>query len=70
MATYNGWWARAILIGAVVGAVLLPVGALGSRFGIWSFQIGFLGLAAGTILALLGLVLGVVGLIVAGRRWG
>jgi uncharacterized protein (DUF1499 family) len=68
MATYNGWWAKAILIGAVVGAVLLPVGALGSRFGIWSFQIGFLGLAAGTILALLGLVLGVVGLIVASKR--
>jgi hypothetical protein len=64
----NGWWAKAILIGAVIGAALLPLGALGSRFGIWSFQIGFLGLAGGTILAMLGLVLGVVGLIVASKR--
>jgi hypothetical protein len=64
----NSWWAKAILIGAVIGAVLLPLGALGSRFGIWSFQTGFLGLAGGTILAVLGLVLGVVGLIVASKR--
>lgn len=64
----NAWWAKAILIGAVIGAVLLPLGALGSRFGVWSFQIGFLGLAAGTILAVLGLVLGVVGLVVASKR--
>jgi len=68
MAAYNGWWARAILMGAVVGALLLPIGALGSKFGIWSFQIGFLGLAGGTILAALGLVLGIVGLIVAFKR--
>ncbi|MDH3641983.1 MAG: DUF1499 domain-containing protein [Gammaproteobacteria bacterium] len=68
MAAYNGWWAKAILIGAVVGALLLPIGALGSKFGIWSFQTGFLGLAGGTILAALGVVLGIVGLIVAFKR--
>jgi len=62
------WWAKAILIGAVVGAVLLPLGALGSRFGFWPFTVGFLGLAAGTILAALGVILGVVGLIVANKR--
>ena len=62
------WWAKAILIGAVAGAAMLPLGALGTRFGIWSFQTGFLGLAAGVILAVFGLVLGVVALIVASKR--
>jgi len=68
MSAYNGWWAKAILIGSLIGALLLPLGALGSRFGIWSFQVGFLGLAGGTILATLGLALGLVGLVVASKR--
>jgi uncharacterized protein (DUF1499 family) len=64
----KAWWAKAILIGSVVGAVLLPLGALGSRFGFWPFTVGFLGLAGGAILAMFGLVLGIVGLVVAYRR--
>jgi uncharacterized protein (DUF1499 family) len=64
----KSWWARSILVGAVIAAVLLPLGALGSKFGIWGFQGGFLALAAGTVLALLGVVVGLVGLIVSRKR--
>ena len=62
------WWSRAILIGAVVAAVLLPLGAVGSRLGIWTFSGGFLLLAAGTVLAAIGLVVGIAGIIAANRR--
>lgn len=62
------WWSRAILVGAVVAAALLPIGALGSRFGIWSFGVGFMLLAAAVVLAAIGLVCGIVGIIVAHRR--
>jgi hypothetical protein len=33
------WWSKAILIGGVVAAVLLPLGALGARFGLWPFTV-------------------------------
>jgi len=62
------WWSRAILIGAVVAAALLPIGALGTRLGIWSFRGGFLLLAAGTVLAAIGLIVGIAGIIAARRR--
>ena len=64
----KAWWSRAILIGAVVAAVLLPLGALGSRFGIWSFSGGFMLLAGGTVLAAIGLVAGLAGIVAANRR--
>lgn len=64
----RAWWSQAVLIGAVIAAVALPVGALGTRFGIWGFQTGFLFLAGGTVLATIGAVVGIVGLIVAFRR--
>lgn len=62
------WWSKVVLIGGILGAVLLPVGALGSRFGIWPFGTGFAFLAAGVLCAVACLVLGVVGLIVAMKR--
>jgi len=62
------WWSRAILIGAVVAAVLLPVGAIGTRLGIWTFMGGFLLLAAGTVLAAIGLIVGIAGIVAAHRR--
>jgi uncharacterized protein (DUF1499 family) len=64
----KSWWAKAILVGAVIAAVLLPLGALGTKFGIWGFQGGFLALAAGTILAALGLLVGLVAIVVSRRR--
>ncbi|MEZ5558747.1 MAG: DUF1499 domain-containing protein [Pseudomonadales bacterium] len=62
------WWSRAILVGSVVAVVLLPLGALGARFGIWSFQVGFLLLAGAMVLAAIGFVVGIAGLIAAARR--
>jgi uncharacterized protein (DUF1499 family) len=62
------WWSRAILIGSVVAAVMLPVGALGTRLGIWQFSGGFMLLAGGVVLAAVGLIVGLVGIIVAARR--
>jgi uncharacterized protein (DUF1499 family) len=64
----TAWWSKAILIGAIVGAALLPIGALGTRLGIWPFTLGLLLLAAGALLALVAVVLGIVALIVAMRR--
>jgi uncharacterized protein (DUF1499 family) len=64
----TAWWSKAILIGAIVGAALLPIGAIGTRLGIWSFQIGLLLLVAGAALALLAVVLGIVALIVVLRQ--
>jgi uncharacterized protein (DUF1499 family) len=62
------WWSKAIMIGAIIGATLLPVGALGTRLGLWSFQIGLLLLASGTLLAALAVVLGLVALVVVVRK--
>jgi hypothetical protein len=61
----KSWWSRAALIGAVVALLLLPLGALGSRIGLWGFPTGFLFLAAGALLATVGVVIGIVGLILA-----
>lgn len=62
------WWSKAILIGSIVAAALLPLGALGSRFGIWAFGTGFMLLAAGTVLAAIGLVTGIAAIIAAHKR--
>ena len=45
------WWAQAILIGGVIAVVCLPLGALGTKFGLWAFTGGFMLLAAGAVLA-------------------
>ena len=62
------WWSKAILIGAIVAAVCLPLGALGTKFGVWPFTTGFGVLQVGVVLAAIMLVAGVVGLIVASKR--
>ena len=64
----KSWWAKAILIGSILGAVLLPVGALGTRFGIWGFQTGLLAVGAGTILAVIGMFVGIIALFVSSKR--
>lgn len=64
----NTWWSRAILIGAVVAVALLPIGALGTRIGLWSFSFGLMLLGAGAVLAAIGLVCGIAGIIAAHRR--
>jgi uncharacterized protein (DUF1499 family) len=66
--TVRTWWSRAILIGAVLAVVLLPIGALGVRFDLWSFMTGFGFLGASTILAAIGLIVGIAGIVAARRR--
>jgi uncharacterized protein (DUF1499 family) len=61
------WWSKAILIGAIIGAALLPIGALGTRLGIWPFPMGLMLLAGGALLATVAVVLGIVALIVVVR---
>ena len=62
------WWSRTVLIGAVAAAALWPLGALGARFGVWSFSIGFLCMAIGVALAAVGLAGGIGAVTVARRR--
>lgn len=62
------WWSRTILYGALVAAALLPIGALGSRLGLWPFTIGFLAMAVGLVLAIVGIATGVAGLLIARKR--
>jgi uncharacterized protein (DUF1499 family) len=62
------WWAQAILIGAVIGAVLLLMGGFGTRLGMWSYNGGFTVASGGILLASAGLFLGVIGYVVALRK--
>ena len=62
------WWAQAILIGGVIAVVCLPLGALGTKFGLWAFTGGFMLLAAAAVLATLASFLGVIAYIVALRK--
>lgn len=59
------WWAKAILVGAVIGLVCLIVGALGTKIGIWGFTAGLGLFALGGALGVLALVLGLIALIVS-----
>ena len=62
------WWAQAILIGGVIAAVCLPLGALGTKVGLWAFTGGFMLLAAGAVLATLASFLGVIAYIISLRK--
>ena len=62
------WWSKSILAGGVTAVLLLPIGALGSRAGLWGFEVGFVLLQLGSLLALVGLGGGIPGVIVARRR--
>ncbi len=60
-------WPQAIMIGAIVGAALLPIGALGHRIGLWSFQTGFIFLAGGALLAVAAVLAAIVALLLTLR---
>ena len=68
MKTHKTWWAKSVLGSGILGVVLLPVGALGSRVGVWPFTLGFLMVALGVVLSLVALVVGGIGLALAVRR--
>ena len=61
-------WSKLILYGSLAGAALLPIGALGARFGLWGFTVGFLFLLIGSIIAAIGVVAGIIALIAAHKR--
>lgn len=63
----KNWLSPAVLVGGIVAVLLLPIGALGSRLGIWHFQTGFLLLGGSAILATICVVGGIVGLILASK---
>ena len=62
------WWSKTILAGGLVAVLLLPVGALGARTGIWGFGVGFVLLQLGSVLALVAIGGGIAGIVVARRR--
>jgi uncharacterized protein (DUF1499 family) len=62
------WWAKALFVGAVIGLVALPIGALGSRFGIWPFMGGFALLGVGVVLATIAFFLGIIGAVYANSK--
>lgn len=62
--TKQAWWAKAVLVGGVIGIVCLALGAFGYRAGVLGVQPGLLMTLAATVLGLLAVVVGVIGLIV------
>ncbi len=65
----RSWWARATLIGSVIALVLLFLGPVGTRLGIWGFQTGLLVMIpAGALLAAIGLLVGLVSIFVSKKR--
>lgn len=62
------WWASALQIGGVVAFVALPIGALGTKFGVWEFTLGFMLLAVGVVLATAVFFLGLIAVIVSHIR--
>ena len=62
------WWSKALMIGAIVGIVAMPLGALGTKFGIWPFTTGFLFLGIGVILAAIVFFLGIIGAVYTTKK--
>ena len=63
-----GLWAKFVFYIGLIGLAALPVGALGSRIGLWPFTLGFNLLFGGILLACIALVLGIAGFIRATMR--
>ncbi|MEQ9451375.1 MAG: DUF1499 domain-containing protein [Pseudomonadales bacterium] len=62
------WWSKALFVGAIVGLVALPIGALGAKFGIWPFTVGFMLLAVGAVLATIVFFLGIIGAVYSNSK--
>jgi hypothetical protein len=69
-ATANrSWWAKATLVGSMIALVLLFLGPIGTRLGIWGFQTGLLLIVpAGVLLAAIGLLVGLISIFVSKKR--
>ncbi|TNF88846.1 MAG: DUF1499 domain-containing protein [Gammaproteobacteria bacterium] len=65
----KSWWAKATLVGSVIALVLLFLGPVGTRLGIWGFQTGLLLIVpAGVLLAAIGLLVGLISIFVSKKR--
>ncbi|MYG13945.1 MAG: hypothetical protein F4171_14315, partial [Gammaproteobacteria bacterium] len=62
------WWSRAVLLGAVAATALLPIGALGSRLGLWGIGTGIQFLRVGGWLAVIVALIAIVAVAIAWRR--
>ena len=62
------WWSRTILGVGITALVLIPLGALGVRAAMWDYTIGFAFFQLSGAVALLGIVGGIPGVVVARRR--
>ncbi len=63
-----GLWAKFVVIIGPIGAAVLPIGALGSRFGLWGFELGLQLIFGGVLLAAIALVLGIAVFVFALKR--
>ena len=63
----TSWWACSVFVGGLIAFALMLIGALGTRFGVWSFVPGLLMLLGSLVLGALGALTGIVALIVARR---
>ena len=61
-------WAKFVLYLALIGLAALPIGALGTRFGLWAFPTGLQVLFGACLLAVIALVLGIAALVRAKLR--
>ena len=59
------WWSRAIQIGAVIAIVMLLIGPLGTKFGVWPFTMGLMLMAGAAVLSAIGLIGGLWGYMIA-----
>ena len=62
------WWSRTVLFGALGALALLPIGALGTRFGLWELGLGFQFLMVGSGAAVALALAAVAAVAVAWRR--
>ena len=58
------WWATALLIGGVIAIICLPLAALGTRAGLWSFTLGIPMMGVGAALATIVFFLGIIAYVV------
>jgi uncharacterized protein (DUF1499 family) len=73
IATGGRWgprWAKAAFWGGIGGAILAVIGAYGSGFGLWTFEIGFLMIAVALVAALIAIIGGMIALFLNRRRPG
>ena len=64
-AAYPRWWSRALQVGAVMAIIMLLIGPLGTKFGIWPFNIGLMLMAGAAVLAAIGFIGGLWGYMIA-----